>query len=77
MTVSWQSILNRNYEVCWSIDLQEWTSYSTHTGTGAQIDAVLDLAVIDAADGVPGNLTKVFTRIWVSLPEWLLSVCIF
>ena len=63
LSVAWPSIGGRNYEVFWSTDLNTWNRNSTHPGTGEEIAVSLDKAVIDGADGIPGNLTRLFVRV--------------
>jgi arylsulfatase A len=65
-SVTWPTVVGRTYEVLWSTDLGIWTSDSTHLGTGGPITATLNKAEIDSADGIPGNLTKLFVRIGVA-----------
>jgi hypothetical protein len=66
LSVTWPSVSGREYQVFWSSDLTTWTSHSTRQGTGGQITANLDKAVIDAADSVPGNLRALFVKVTVA-----------
>ena len=68
LSVTWPSVAGRTYEVFWSTNLGNWTSASTHPGTGADITVPLDKSAIDAADSIVGNLRAVFVRVEVSNP---------
>lgn len=61
--ITWPSVTGRDYEVCWSTDLINWTSYSNHAGSNEDITAPLDKTAIDAVDGVAGNLTRIFVKV--------------
>ena len=66
--ITWPSLADRVYEVQWSTDLQNWTSAISLDGTGSEQSHSLDLDAIDAADEVPGNLTRLVVRVAITLP---------
>jgi len=61
-SITWPSVVDRDYEVFWSTDLENWTSDSTREGTGTAVTVDLDKTAIDLADGVTGNLQTLFVR---------------
>ena len=67
--VSWPSVTGRTYHLLWSTDLADWSPVTNLPGTGANIDHTVDLAPIDNADGIAGNLQQLFFRIEVSISE--------
>ncbi|MCH7227091.1 sulfatase-like hydrolase/transferase [Haloferula sp. A504] len=67
-SVTWPTVADRDYEIFWSTNLADWTSYSSHPGTGADITVPLDKATIDAVDGNIGDLQALFVRITVVKP---------
>lgn len=67
-SVTWPSVSGHHYEVLWSIDLETWTPHSTHAGTGAPLSVPLTKSAIDNADGISGNLTRLFVRVTTSRP---------
>ncbi len=67
-SITWPSVADRNYEISWSTNLTDWTSHSSHPGTGEDLTIPLDKATIDAADGNPGDLQALFVRVTVAKP---------
>ena len=64
--MTWPSKRDRSYEGCWSLDALTWNSWYTQAGTGSPLLETLDKTAIDADDGMPGNLTRLFVRIAVT-----------
>ena len=52
-------VAERTYQVLWSDDMDEWHTYSSHPAAGAELEAMLDKAAIDAENGVPGDLVRI------------------
>ncbi len=69
VVVSWPSISGRTYQVTWSTDLINWSVVGSISGTGTEVDLVVDLGPIDRVDGVEGNLDRLFFRLEVAAPE--------
>ena len=64
--ITWSSVTGRDYDVTWSTDLEVWSVYSSHLGTGASITAELDWSTL--GEDELGNLEKVFVRVEVVAP---------
>ena len=66
--ITWPTKIGTRYAVYWTSDLMTWHHYSDHEGTGALLGQTLDKSVIDAADGVAGNLSRCLVRVVASRP---------
>jgi arylsulfatase A-like enzyme len=66
--VSWPSVAGRAYQVLWSLDLDQWQSLPVQQGDGTILSTQLDKQAIDQADGIPGNLARIYVLIAVHSP---------
>ncbi len=58
ITIIWPSVAGKEYQLSWSSDLKTWIPNSTHAGTGANLEAALDLATIN-----PNDPKSIFLRV--------------
>jgi hypothetical protein len=64
--ISWPSATGRTYRVYWTTDFVDWRLHSETSGNGSMLSELLDKATLDAADGIPGNLSRCFVRVSAS-----------
>lgn len=67
--VTWPSVAGRDYNIVWSIDLINWHSIASLSGTGGSLTYGVDRASIASEVGVDENLDRLFIRIEVALTE--------
>ncbi|MFT5496540.1 MAG: arylsulfatase A [Kiritimatiellia bacterium] len=64
-SVSWPSVTARLYVVSWSEDLATWHTLPEQIGDGLTLMQDIDKQTVDLADGISGNLGRIYVRIGV------------